>query len=296
MRKVSPQLRSLYNILEVDFHPLSITKKIDPILTDLAKDPDTARYVKPLEEVVLARLFSQLGQVYDSIALERAIRLSTFGSESQDPLKARARIERFIAGACRRGDLDVTFDHSGASISFDQDVFGSSISINDNSELEKTLLQPAPSLLLRTQLSRLAQCLYKAVDAIDPKSSPQGEAVQNKEAALQAMLTSMAAERKTLLARKQIIERRKEQADESAARKEKEEAQLRAQRIAARAEEHARKEREDARQRELDRIKKENERIKRQEAAAMAESIAKKSGIDLKIKVRTLIRSSVNHC
>ncbi|KAH9456574.1 hypothetical protein MJO28_006634 [Puccinia striiformis f. sp. tritici] len=56
LKKSSPDLRSLYKILEGDFHPLSITSEIQPILQQLSEDEETKRYVEPLKEVVLTRL------------------------------------------------------------------------------------------------------------------------------------------------------------------------------------------------------------------------------------------------
>ncbi|KAI5280716.1 eukaryotic translation initiation factor 3 subunit A, partial [Ascosphaera acerosa] len=40
---VRPEVRDLYTILEVDFHPLSICKKISPILERIGADPDTQK-------------------------------------------------------------------------------------------------------------------------------------------------------------------------------------------------------------------------------------------------------------
>ena len=42
LRHVRPELRELYHMLEVQFHPLSICAKIEPILSQIAQDPDMA--------------------------------------------------------------------------------------------------------------------------------------------------------------------------------------------------------------------------------------------------------------
>ena len=246
------------------------------------KQPETARYVEPLKEVVLARLFGQLGQVYDSLHLDRAIRLGTFSSEAEDPAKARSRIERFIAGACRRGDLDVTFDHAGASILFDQDLFGSAAGPSTISDTDRSILQPSPAILLRTQL-----------DHINPQTSPQSEAVHVREEAIKLMAKQLAAERSALLKRKRVFEKRKDESDVQAARKEQEEQHARLIRIQAKADELARKEKEDVRKREIEKIQKQNAEQKRQEAKAMAQSIAQRTGIDIKIAVSFLLSNIV---
>lgn len=63
LRRVRPELRELYNILEVQFHPLSICKKINPIMAQLAQDVEFVKYVKPLHQVILTRLLQQVLRV-----------------------------------------------------------------------------------------------------------------------------------------------------------------------------------------------------------------------------------------
>ena len=47
-------------MLELQFHPLSICKKIGPILSRLAENKDLEKYIKPLHDVVLTRLLQQV--------------------------------------------------------------------------------------------------------------------------------------------------------------------------------------------------------------------------------------------
>lgn len=271
----------MYQILEVDFHPLSITQRIDPILRTLAADAHTAAYVEPLKDVVLARLFSQLGQVYDSISLDRAVQLGSFTGEGAAPSKLdRTRIERFIGAACRRGDLDVTFDHKGMVLNFDQDLFGSS-QLAQQAPAE-SLLQPSPATLLRHQLSSVATTLFQALNVFDPTSSPVAQAEQHKQDAFKAMVENMANERSALLKRRDIIEQRKKQADELAARKEKEESAAKLLRAQERAAEQARQMAEDKKRQELERARATAAEIKAKEARELAQSLAQRSGVQLK--------------
>lgn len=98
LRHVRPELRELYHMLEVQFHPLSICAKIEPILSQIAQDPDMANYVKPLHSVVLTRLFQQLSQVYDSVKLDQVMQLVSAFKEpySYTPMD----IEMFCLHAC----------------------------------------------------------------------------------------------------------------------------------------------------------------------------------------------------
>lgn len=251
-----------------------------------------------MKDVVLARLFSQLGQVYDSISLARAVQLGSFSADGGNPTSAdRSRIERFIGSACRRGDLDVTFDHKDGELHFDQDLFGSA-QLAKQAPVE-SLLQPSPAALLRHQLSSVASCLYQALNAFDPNDSPLVQADKQKEEAFKTMVQSMAREREALLERRNIIEQRKKQAEEVAARREKEESHAKALRAQQRAEEQARQLAEEKRRMEKERTEKLAAEIKAKEARALAAKLAESSGISLdqkdidKLDPNDLVQASV---
>ncbi|BGP12923.1 hypothetical protein JCM10213_004342 [Rhodosporidiobolus nylandii] len=290
LKRVSPELRSLYNILEVDFHPLSITSKIEPILAQLEQNPDTARYVAPLKDVVLARLFQQLAQVYASLKIERVVKLASFAADGEKDA-TRRRVERYVTEACRRGDVDVTIDHASGSIKFDEDLFGDEAgpiaSTSAGYDSVKTL-QPSASTLLRTHLARLAQTLHSTLNEVaapGSSTSPAAVAASARQSAFANLEAQVADERDTLIARTQIIKRRKELTDEQSARREKEEAHARALRAQQKAEEDARRQKEELKKRELDRIKRDMEKVKADEAKKMAEKL-KEAG--LKVKDDTL--------
>ncbi|GAA5862799.1 hypothetical protein JCM8547_006548 [Rhodosporidiobolus lusitaniae] len=295
LKRVSPELRSLYNILEVDFHPLSITSKIEPILAQLETKPDTARYVAPLKDVVLARLFQQLAQVYASLKIDRVVKLALFVSDAASGEKdaTRKRVERYVTEACRRGDVDVTIDHASNSIKFDEDLFGDEAgpvaSTSSGYDSVKTL-QPSASTLLRTHLARLAATLHSTLNEVaSPANAPSAVALNARQAAFTNLEQQVADERDTLLARTQIIKRRKELNDEQSARKEKEEAHARAVRAQQKAEEDARRQKEEVKKRELERIKREVEKVKQDEAKKMAEQLESKG---LKVDKETLAGKS----
>lgn len=293
LKRVSPELRSLYNILEVDFHPLSITSKIEPILASLEKNPETARYVAPLKDVVLARLFQQLAQVYASLKIERVVKLASFQADGEKDV-TRKRVERYVTEACRRGDVDVTIDHATGSINFDEELFGEEAgpiaSTSSTFDSVKTL-QPSASTLLRTHLARLASTLYSTLNQVNPESSPIAAAKVSRSAAFASFEAQVADERDNLIARTQIIKRRKELADEQLARKEKEDAHARSLRAQQQAEEEARRQKEDLKKRELERIRKEVEKVKADEAKKVAENMIK-SG--LKVDMEKVPEMSAN--
>ncbi|RUS28724.1 hypothetical protein BC938DRAFT_481529 [Jimgerdemannia flammicorona] len=266
LRRVRPELRELYNILEVQFHPLSICKKINPIMTQLAQDTEFAKYVKPLHQVILTRLLQQLSQVYTTIKLEFVINLASF----PEPYNYdAATIEKFIMNGCKRGELSIRIDHATRSLTFETDLFAAP----KRTVAEGPKLQSSPSDLMRTQLSRLAKCLHTTVHMIYPSELKVKETA--KKEAFGRALAGAEEEHQGALARKVIIERKKELIETLIMRKEKIEAAEKARRAQQEAETERLRLAEEAKKREIDRIRKANEDIQRQEAEKLVEHLKK---------------------
>ncbi|RIA95923.1 hypothetical protein C1645_756334 [Glomus cerebriforme] len=268
LRRVRPELKDLYNILEVQFHPLSICKKIEPIMTHLAQDAEMSKYVKPLHQVILTRLFQQLSQVYDTVKLEFVINLASFAPPYNYDA---ATIEKFIMNGCKKGELSIRIDHSTKSLTFETDLFAAS----KNADADGAKLQASPADRMRDQLSKLAKCFYTTVHMIDPTIIQT-----KKEARAQAIsraLAGMEEEHNSALARKAIIERRRELVETLLVRKEKEEQRERAIRKKQRDEELKQRQLEDAKRREIDRKKREIDAIHKEEARKLAESLKAKN-------------------
>lgn len=296
LKRVRPELRELYNILEVEFHPLSICAKIEPIIRQLAEDEEMAKYVKPLHSVILSRLFQQLSQVYDSVKLSKVMQLVSAFKEpySYNPIE----IEKFVLNACKKGHLNIRIDHESQAITFQDDPFeaklhpaaiGSSSgaasssvagpSMSASHEGDTVRLQRTPSELVRTQLSRLATCLDTTLKTIDP--SVMSTAQEAKESAFARAVQEADREHKAAVARKAILARRKELLEERAVRREREQAEAKAERQRLQAQADQIRIAEEAKQREQDRIKRELEAVRIEEARKMAQSLREKGGIKL---------------
>jgi len=227
LKRARPEIRELYNILEVDFHPLSICKKISPILLQIAEDPEMKKYVLPLQQVILTRLFQQLSQVYETVQLDFVIDLATFPA----PFEISAStIEKFIMNGCKKGDLAIRIDHAAGAITFEADIFSSPKPLNpgsiddESSAVQK--LQNTPSEIVRTQLTRLSKAMYLTCCYVDPSYV---EARNQKKVEAYARAEAGAAkEHKDTLARRAIIEKKKEAAENALAQKEKEDQRQRA--------------------------------------------------------------------
>ncbi|OMJ07130.1 Eukaryotic translation initiation factor 3 subunit A [Smittium culicis] len=270
---VNPELRPVYELLEDKFHPLSICKKLTPILRDhVSTVPDISKYVPLLCNVTLTRLIQQLSQVYSTVRLDILYKLAEFDEPfSMKPID----IERFIINGARRGEFQLRIDHELNAIVFDIDPFDSSRSENSAAHL-----QSSPADLMRSQLTSIATSLSNVQRVVCPeyiaeKTTEHANAVKHAKEVSEIERTSAAA-------RKEYVEFKKRVHDEQLALKKKEEARLR---ILKQQEDE---EKERIRQAELKvsleraRIEREREKIKREEALRLAESLKNKSGLEIK--------------
>lgn len=282
LQRARPEIRDLYNILEVDFHPLSICKKISPILTKIGADAEMEKYILPLQQVILTRLFQQLSQVYETVDLEFVESLAQFPEPYQ---VTRGTIEKFIMNGNKKGDLSIRLDHATGVLSFDNDVFssaragagaGAGSAESETGTVQR--LQSTPSEIVRSQLTRLARSLYTTCHYIDPDLSK--ERITARNAALTRAKAGAEKEHFDIISRKEIIQKRKEEASELQAKREKENARQK------RIKEQQLQEAEDLRlateqkEREEKRIKAEHDRVRKEEL--------KKQIADLKMNDKAL--------
>ncbi|KAL7950453.1 hypothetical protein V8C42DRAFT_120889 [Trichoderma barbatum] len=278
-----PEIRDLYNILEVDFHPLFICKKISPILTKIAADAEMEKYILPLQQVILTRLFQQLSQVYETVDLSFVESLAQFPEPYQ---VTRGTIEKFIMNGNKKGDLAIRMDHATGVLSFDNDVFssakaGHSGSSAGSAEAEAgnvQRLQSTPSEIVRSQLTRLAKSLFVTCHYIDPNFNKDRLAAH--DAALTRAKAGAEKEHLDTLARKEVIQKRKEEASELQAKKDKENARQKRLREQALQEAEDKRLAEEQREREARRIKAEHDRVRKEEI--------KKQIADLKMSDKAL--------
>lgn len=268
LRRARSEIRELYNILEVDFHPLSICKKISPILAKIGSDPEMQKYIFPLQQVILTRLFQQLAQVYDTVDLNFAESLADFPEPFQ---VTRHTIEKFIMNGNKKGDLAIRVDHGTGVLSFDTDIFASAKAAHVGSaagsaESEASAvqrLQSTPSEIVKSQLTRIGKALYVSCCFIDPAFNQAR--ISARDAALAAAKEGAEKEHRDTLARKDIIQKRKDDALEIQAQREKENARqkrLREQELQAAENERLAQER---REREERRIKAERDKVRKEE-------------------------------
>ncbi|KYK60112.1 hypothetical protein DCS_01246 [Drechmeria coniospora] len=283
VNRARPEIRDLYNILEVDFHPLSICKKISPILTKIGADAEMEKYIVPLQQVILTRLFQQLSQVYETVDLNFVESLAQFPEAYQ---VTRGTIEKFIMNGNKKGDLSIRMDHATGVLSFDSDVFSSSRAGHTGSgagsaESETGTvqrLQSTPSEIVRSQLTRLVRSLYTTCHYIDPDFNKERLAARN--AALARAKAGAAKEHLEILNRKDVIQKRNEEASEIQAKRERENARQKRLREQALQEAEDKRLADELKEREARRIKAEHDRVRKDEL--------KKQIADLKMSDKAL--------
>lgn len=276
LRRARPEIRELYNILEVDFHPLSICQKISPILAQIGQDDEMQKYIIPLQQVILTRLFQQLSQVYETVDLKFVESLAVFPEPFQ---VTRATIEKFIMNGNKKGDLAIRMDHATGVLSFDADVFSSSkagttSSAAGSAESETGTvqrLQSTPSEIVRSQLTRLAKSLYTTCYYIDPSFNEAR--IKARDAALARAKAGAEQEHHEVLARKEIIQKRKEKASELHAQREKENAKRKILQEQALQQAEANRVAEEQRIREQKRLAAERESIRKAELESMIKEL-----------------------
>lgn len=284
LKRVKPEIRELYQILEVDFHPLSICQKISPILKQIGTDPEMEKYVHPLQQVILTRLFQQLSQVYESVQLDFIYKLAQF----PDPFKVTTgTIEKFIMNGCKKGDLAIRLDHASGVLTFDSDVFSSAKALHpgsiagssENEVASVQRLQSTPAEIVRSQLVRLSKTLFITCQYVD--SSFNSARQEAKQIAFERAAQGAEAERRTTLERRLIIEKKKELASEAQQKKQKEDEtrkKIQAQQLLEREQERLK---EEQRLRDLKRFQDEQKRARQETLLKEIDDLKKHKNIDL---------------
>lgn len=273
-------MKSLYQILEVTFDPLSLCTSIAPLLETLSADAAYAPYLPLLRRALLSRLLNQLSQVYSTVKVDTIFELvQPLNVKTEDGQKSifnPEEIEAYIMGCARRGELDIRVDHKVGSITFVDDAFriADDAPIASSSKTRESTIQPSLAENVRTRLGKIATSLHNTIQVLDGESVPPPQ--EDQDARFKELVTAVEAERKALQIKRALVARRRELLSELTVRKEKEESSRRAEISRREKEEESKRQRNEARRRELERTKKEIESIRIDEAKKYAQSLVDK--------------------
>ncbi|KAJ3386390.1 eukaryotic translation initiation factor 3 subunit A [Entophlyctis sp. JEL0112] len=278
---VRKEVRELYTALEVDFNPLSLARKVTPLIAALkaggSAQREIVKYSRPLHQVMLTRLFQQLGQVYRCVTIESVARLAAFPTLSSatnadgDATKAaydETSVEKFLMNGCRNGEFGVRMNHMERTISFQNDVFaGAKSRLNQGSGQIATA-----SEIMRSHLSTLAVRLNAAVHLINPNK------ILDKQSAhadsMRTALESLEEERRLAAERVLLIQKRRELREYEAAKRVRDEEVRRQEQAKRELEAEKIRMEEDMRRREAEKIAQIRAEREREEAIKLAERIA----------------------
>jgi translation initiation factor 3 subunit A len=286
LKLASENIRSLYNILEVTFDPLTLCVEVAPLFRALSEDT-YAPYLPLLQRALLSRLISQLAQVYSSITIENLLSLlqplrdALAGGGGDPSIYKPEQIEAYIMRGTHAGELSVRVDHASGTLEFVDDPFsGFDATHASSSSTHGIVVQPSAASLVRTRLSSIANALNHALAILEPPSVPSAEEQRTHVAAL---VTAADAERKALQLRRAIVARRRELLSELAARKEKEEQSRRSEESRLAKFDESRRAMEDARRREIERARAEIQQRRNEEARQLAQSLRERGNLKVDI-------------
>ena len=289
VHKISPEtVKTLYDVLEVTFDPLTLCTSVAPLLRALSDDAAYSQYLPLLQRALLSRLLSQLSQVYSTIRVSNLMEILQPLKQSGIPDVSTydaENVEAYIMGCARRGELSVHIDHGTDTITFIDDPF---VSTDDpspsTSRAHEIPIQPSAADLVRTRLSSLALCLHNSLSAVHPEREEPSE--QEQQTKFSQLVAAANAEREGLRNRRALVLRRRELLTELSQKKEKEETLRRAELARRHREEEEKRLIEERRRREIENAKKEIEHIRTEEARKFAQSLNDKGNIKVDINVR----------
>lgn len=212
---IMPQLQDLYHFLERDFSPLKLCARVNVFFEFLLNNDELelSDYVKPLQEVSIARLLKQVSQVYQTMQFSRLQALVPFATEFQ--------LERAIVDIALENELQVRIDHKTKAISFGLDLH-----VAHKEEVpEGPYLQSMPSERLRNQLTLMSSALHQAISKIHPDTIKEN-CQEEQQRIVQIYLRNSKKEHKQMLERKTVIEARKEYLESLHVKREKEEQKM----------------------------------------------------------------------
>jgi len=285
--KLSPEsIKSLYNILQVTFDPLTLCSSVAPLLQTLSSDESYAPYLTLLQRALLSRLLSQLSQVYTTVKISNILALVAPLKEAGiEGAHEAEQVEAYIMGCARRGELSIRVDHKDGSITFVDDAFAvgdetgytSGAVAGPSASSQESTVQPTMAELVRTRLGKVARCLHKSLEVLDEEDQRRVVLTEEEQAQkFKVLVAAVEGDRKALQVRKALVARRRELLSELSVRKEKEETSRRAEISRREKEEESRRLREEVRRKEQERTKKELETIRIDEAKKYAQSLVDK--------------------
>jgi len=198
---VYPELRNLYEWLEVEFHPLRLSTKMEEgiqFVENQLAQPEYSQYMPALRDVTVVRLLQQVSQVYQTIELSRFISLA--------PQIDRHRLEKIIVNAAKNNDVQVHIEHKLQALKFGTDLNVSSAQLDGKTNV----IQKMPNEQIRNQLISISRALYSCMEIVNDKFTKERNDKLRRDIAA-TYQRDEPTQRKEILKRRELIERYKEE-------------------------------------------------------------------------------------
>merc|ERR1712168_1209083 len=196
---VQLDLQNMFKWLEVEYHPLTISQKINNCLTFIEKEKDLEQYITALQDITVIRLLKQVSQIYQTIEFSRFAQLAPFSD--------CFRLEKVIVDAAKKLELQIRIDHRTQSLSFGMDL-----TIAQREDVsEGPFLQSMPSESIRNQLLLMTDALEQCCTIISPPKNFKKQKEDVRFNIAQCYKQTARREHENILKRRLIIEERKEQ-------------------------------------------------------------------------------------
>mgnify|MGYP003386285636 CR=1 FL=1 len=234
LNEVAPEFVELYNNLETQHHPLTMTQSIVPILESTRAHPIYGVYNDSLQRTTVVRAIQQLSRVYNNVRISYVQQLFVKLNFSY------FEIEKLLVSAAESNQLNIQIDHMSGSFKFS--TFN------------------ALSATVDDQVAQFGSRLHGVVAALNPASDTTTAA---RVAYFRRVKEDAAAEHNAIVERRLIIERRKENLEKGQLEKLREEQRVKLE------EERLRQEEEDRRLREEEENRQKAKRTKYLEQVAL---------------------------
>ena len=202
---VYPELKNMYEWLEVEFNPLKLSTKMEESIQFVEKlsQPEYSQYMPALRDVTVVRLLQQISQVYQTIELKRFIDLA--------PPMDKHRLEKIIVNAAKNNDVQVRIEHKSKALTFGTDIsLSNGQTITNETGSKTSVIQKMPNEQIRNQLIAISRALYSSMEIINDKANKERNDKLRREIALTYSRDEI-NQRKDMLKRREVTERYKEE-------------------------------------------------------------------------------------
>lgn len=191
LNEVLPELKTLYESLEIKFQPLALVDKIVKALAIVKATPALSIYAIPLQKVAVVKLLQQLGRVYSTIKLQFLYKLLSNLSDMTPTI-----IERILIEGVAAKQLQLKVNHITSSIHFYGQTLASITALDSQAAIFG---------------SQVNQISFNIKLKLDVNETIQSTMLLNRSQFLSTVAGSTEIEYSGSLDRKAQIERRKEE-------------------------------------------------------------------------------------